>query len=200
MHTSLASNLVRTLIALVALGLLPACADIPGTISEAARWRDDAAAVRDTVTHELDNLEAARASLPDDAPDAPDLDAAIATARAKRAALDAAVLHADRVLAEMTDPTDSLTVGIGALTPLLPPPAQGPVLLGAALVATLLRARQTRAGADSIVKSIQHACKDPLFQQAFERHADAIRSIQTPAARRIVDGVTAPKPLLRSPI
>ncbi|RMH24805.1 MAG: hypothetical protein D6692_12165 [Planctomycetota bacterium] len=200
MSASLASILARTFIALLALALLPACADIPGTIAQAARWRDEAAAVRDMVTNELDNLEAARAAIPDDAPDAPGLDAAIANARAKRAALDAAVLHADRVLAEMTEPSDSLTVGVGALTPLLPPPAQGPVLLAAALVATLLRARQVRAGADSIVKSIQHARKDPLFQQAFERHADAIRSIQTPAARRIVDGVTTPKPLLRSPI
>lgn len=176
------------------------CADIPSTLADVAALRDDAARARDHIAAELSALEGARADLPAHAPPAPDLDAAIAAARAKVAALDAGVLHADRILAEMAHPTDALTQGVGVLSPLLPPPVQGPVLFGAALAVTLLRARQVRKGAGSIVASIQNALKDPAFRDAFERHADTIRSIQTPTARRIVDEVTKPGLMLRSPI
>jgi len=187
-------------IAIAIVSVPSGCADIPQTVAAATALREDAARARDRLAGELAGLEQARADLPPDAPSAPDLDAAIGLARARAAALDAAVLHADRVLAEMGRPTDALTQGVGMLTPLLPPPAQGPTLLAAALVATLLRARQVRKGAGSIAASIQNALRDPDFRAAFERHADAIRSIQTPTARRIVDEVTKPGPMLRSPI
>jgi len=41
---------------------------------------------------------------------------------------------------------------------------------------------------------------DPEFKQAFERHATTIRSIQTPAARRIVDQETGVRTRLKLPI
>lgn len=191
-------------LAVIALSIvtlsLTACADIPGAIAQANALRDQAAQARQHLDTELADLQSARASLPDDAPAVRDLDAAIALAHAKRQALDAALAHADLVLAEMQTPTDALTQGVSALSPLLPPPAQGPVLLGAALIATLFRARQVRKGAGSIVASIQKALGDPDFRAAFERHAATIRSIQTPTARRIVDETTKPGLMLRSPI
>jgi hypothetical protein len=192
-------RIVLAVIALAIVTALSACADIPQTIAHAQTLRDQAAAARADLGARLADLRATRDALPPDAP-APDLDAAIALAQARAAALDAAVRHADLVLAEMTDPSDTLTQGVSALTPFLPAPAQGPALLGAALLATLLRARQVRKGAGSIVASIQHALKDPDFRAAFERHAPTIRGIQTPTARRIVDEVTKPGLMVRSPI
>ncbi len=191
-------------LAVIALSIvtlsLTACADIHGTIAQATVLRDQAAQARQTLDAELADLQSARDTLPDDAPAVRDLDAAIARAHAKRQTLDAALAHADLVLAEMQAPTDALTQSVSALAPLLPPPAQGPVLLGAALIATLFRARQVRKGAGSIAASIQKALSDPDFRAAFERQAALIRSIQTPTARRIVDETTKPGLMLRSPI
>lgn len=190
-----------TVIALAVLTLtLGACADIPRTLAQASAWRDEAARARDGVAQDLGALEAARATVPDADPNAPDLYAALALARAKLQTLDAAVAHADLVLGEMANPSDALTQGVDALAPFLPAPARGPALLGAALLATLVRARQLRKGAGSIAASIQKALGDPDFRAAFDRHAATIRSIQTPTARRIVDEVTKPGPMLRSPI
>ena len=194
--------MLRTVLIVIALSIVPVlsgCADIPQAIAQATALRDDAADARQRVADDLADLESARAGLPPGRP-APDLDAAIAGARAKLHALDAAVAHADLVLQEMAQPTDALTHGVGALADLLPPPVRGPALLGAALLATLLRARQVRKGAGSIAASIQKALQDPDFRAAFDRHAATIRSIQTPTARRIVDEATKPGPMIRSPI
>lgn len=191
-------------LAVIALSIvtlsLTACADIPATIAQATALREDAARARDRLGTELADLQSARSDLPDDAPAARDLDALIALAQARRHALDTAVPHADLVLAEMQVPTDALTHGVSALAPLLPPPVQGPALLGAALLATLFRARQVRKGAGSIAASIQKALSDPDFRAAFDRQAALIRSIQTPTARRIIDETTKPGLMLRSPI
>lgn len=178
------------------------CADIEHTLAQAHALRDHASDARTGVASELDGLEQQRDRLGDNPPPAiaSDLDLAIAGARARLGALDAALAHADRVIDEMERPTDGITQGVGALAPFLPPGTQGPALLGAALIATLLRARQVRTGADSIVASIQSAMKDPEFKQAFERQAGTIRSIQTPAARRIVDRATGKPAPLRSPL
>ncbi len=197
MHRLYRPFLLTLIVALAAA--ITGCADVPATIARAAAWRDDAAGARDRIAQDLHALRAARDAVPDDHPTAPDLDAAISAADARLAALDAALTHADRVLTEMTTPTDGLTRAADALSPILPPPARGPVLLGAALIATLLRARQVRQGAASIAASIEKALDDPDFKAAFRRHADTIRTIQTPTARRIVDQATRPG-LIRSPI
>lgn len=194
--------MLRTILIVIALSIVPvlsACADIPQTLAQAAALREDASQARAGLAEDLARLEAARADVPPDTP-APDLDAAIALGRAKLQALDAALAHADLVLAEMTQPTDALTHAVGAAGQLLPAPARGPALLGAALLATLFRAHQVRKGAGSIAASIQKALQDPDFRAAFDRHTTTIRSIQTPTARRIVDEVTKPGPMIRSPI
>lgn len=196
-------RLVRTLavIALaIVLSTLAACADIPATLSAAESWRDEAAQAHAHATEQLQALEQARADLPPHAPDAPVIDASIAVAQTRLAALDAALRHADLVLAEMRDPADPLTLAVQALSPILPPQAQGPAVLGAALLATIVRARRVRKGADSIAASIQAALKDPEFESLFQKHASTIRSIQTPTARRIVDEATRPGFMIRAPI
>jgi hypothetical protein len=195
--------LMSAVIALAIVTLsLPGCADIPRTIAQAQAWRDDASAARDRLNAEIDALASARPAVPDGSARAAELDAALAVATTRAAALDAAVRHADLILTEMTTPADGLTRGVSALSPFLPAPAQGPALLGAALLATLLRAHQVKKGAGSIVASIEKAMADPDFQAAFDRHAATIRSIQTPTARRIVDEITrsANARPIRSPI
>lgn len=188
------------LIAIVAIITLTACGSLRETITQATHLRDQTAAARANVAAQLASLEQTQTSIPPGTPERSEADAAIALANAKLAALDAAVLHADLVLQEMTHPTDSLTQGVGSIAPFLPAPAQGPALLGAALIATLLRAHQVRKGAGSIAASIQKAMGDPAFKQAFEAQANTIRSIQTPAARRIVDQETRPGTGLKLPI
>lgn len=195
-------RLVRTLavIALaIVLSALAACADIPATLSAAESWRDEAAQAHAHAAEQLQALEQARAEMPPQAPDTPVIDASIAVAQTRLAALDAALRHADLVLAEMRDPADPLTLAVQALSPILPPQAQGPAVLGAALLATIVRARRVRKGADSIAASIQAALKDPEFQSHFQKHAATIRSIQTPTARRIVDEATRPGFMIRTP-
>ncbi len=198
------AHMLRSLIItslLVLSALAPsACGSLRETVAQATDLRNEAAQARDAVAARVESLESDRDSLPPGSPEHAETETAIALANARLAALDAAVLHADRVLEEMTSPSDSLTRGVGALSPYLPGPAQGPALLGAALIATLLRAHQVRKGAGSIAASIQKAMTDPEFKAAFERQAATIRSIQTPAARRIVDQETNPRTGPRMPI
>lgn len=197
-------SVVRTSViiafAFVAFSTLTACGSIQETLAQTSALRDQAKVARTEIATQVNTLESAQSVLPPNAPESASTSAALAAARAKLASLDAAILHADQVIAEITAPTDSITQGIGALAPFLPPPAQGPALLGAALLATIIRARQVRKGAGSIATSISKAMQDPEFKSVFERHSDTIRSIQTPAARRIVDQETGKAGSLRSPI
>ncbi|MEM9372378.1 MAG: hypothetical protein AAGA55_01925 [Planctomycetota bacterium] len=191
----------RSFLPLIAVILaLTGCGSLEDTIAAATGIRDQAAQARVEVVTQLESMRASRESLEPGSPEHAEATAAITLANARMAALDAAILQADRVIAEITDPSDGLTQGVGTITPFLPAPAQGPALLGAALVATLLRAHQVRKGAGSIAASIRKAMDDPDFKQAFERQAGTIRSIQTPAARRIVDQETGSRPGLRLPI
>jgi hypothetical protein len=104
------------------------------------------------------------------------------------------------VIEEASRPTDPLTSAVGAVAPFLPEPARLPVLLGAALLVTLARAAQLKRGTASIVRGIQKAIdEDQQFRDTFKRHANTFRTIQTAAARRIVDETTRP-PLIRLPI
>ena len=87
-------------------------------------------------------------------------------------------------------PVDPLKQGLRAhgVSSWVPAPIQGPLVLGAALIATLARSRQLKESSKSIVNSIAHVLeRDEQFRSIFQSHADTIRSIQTPGARRIVD-------------
>ena len=108
--------------------------------------------------------------------------------QAKRAALDAAIAQANQVLDEAQHPSDALTQIAHGISSWVPAPAQGPLVLGAALIATLTRSRQLKQSSMSIINSISHVLeRDEQFKSLFEQHADTIRSIQTPTARKLVD-------------
>lgn len=166
------------------------CAGIAETIEQTEHWRARANDAKLSAESDLAELVAQRESFPNDSSQAGLIDAVIARAQAKIAMLDAAIVHADMVLKEAQNPSDGLTKITTQLVPFLPVPAQAPLLLGAALLATIARSQQLKTGTKSIIQSIQHAMNnDEVFSSAFRANADTIRTIQTPLARRMVDRV-----------
>lgn len=179
--------LLLTITALLAVG----CADLQGAIAQTSAWRDNASNARTLLDEQLATLESRRDTLEPASPEARALDTQIALARAKQAALEAAIIQADQVLEEARNPSDGLTRLARDASAWVPAPAQGPIVLGAALIATLLRSRQLKQASTSIINSISHVIeRDPQFRALFEQHADAVRSIQTPGARKLVDQTT----------
>ena len=164
------------------------CADLQGAIAQTSAWRDDARTIQSDLQSQIESLESQRADVQDDPSQSALIDAAILSARAKVEALSAAIARVDLVLDEAANPNDSLTRFAHELSPWIPAPAQGPVILGAALIATLMRSRNLKSSAVSIIESIEHALKrDPQFKEIFAQHADTIRTIQTPSARKLID-------------
>ena len=164
------------------------CASVGESVDQLGSIRDQAAQVQNDLQSQIDELALMRESIPDDSAQGNAIDALMAQVQAKLSVVEASVLHADQVIASVQNPDDPLTIGAKALSPWVPAPMQAPLVLGAALAATLLRARSINQGAQSIVQSISHALKkDEGFKAAFEANSDAIRTIQTPMARKLVD-------------
>lgn len=185
--------LVALLLAMLTLGA--GCADLHGAIAQTARWRDEAHTLTGQLGDRLTALHEQRAALPDNHPDAPALDAAISTARAELAALESAAQRVDAVLDEARQPSDGLTRLADHVSAWVPAPAQGPLVLGAALAATLLRSQRLKSSAVSIIESIDHVMtRDERFRSLFADHANTIRTIQTPQARRLVNRTLAKAP------
>lgn len=181
-------RLFFVVISIITIWSCAGCADLQGALAQTGAWRDDAAALRDQIDGRLADLRTQRQQIPDGSPQAALADAAIDAGVAKVSALDAAIAQADLVIAEAQHPTDALTRIARGVSPWVPAPAQGPLVLGAALVATFLRSRQLKTGAASIIESLEHVMRrDERFRDIFASHADTIRTIQTPAARRLVD-------------
>jgi hypothetical protein len=173
---------------LFSLFLLGGCTGLGETLEQTTLWRNNADELRAETESSLAELVVHRDNLPPDTPQSRVADASIARARAKIAALDAAITHADLAIEEAHNPSDGLTQTTQYLLPFLPAPVQAPALLGAALLATLVRSKQLKDGAQSIIQSIQHTLdRDDSFKAAFISNADSIRTIQTPLARRMVD-------------
>jgi hypothetical protein len=98
-------------------------------------------------------------------------------------------------------PTDGLTHAARGLGAFLPEPLRLPLVLGAALGATLLRSGQLKKGAVSIARSIEKAKQtDEALREAIARNAGTIRTIQTPTARRLVDLAQSGNPRVLMPI
>lgn len=164
------------------------CADLQGALIKTSAWRDEAVLVQSDLQTQLDVLEQQRQELPIGSPETAYLDAAISRTRAKIHTINAAVVQADLVIQEASNPQSTLTQTVDAISPWIPAPAQGPVLLGAALMATLLRSKNLKNSATSIIQSIEHTMnRDPAFKDIFAQHADTIRTIQTPGARKLID-------------
>jgi len=190
-------SLLLWLCALLLLASVPACT----TVTDVETFRDRAAEARSAIAAEADRLESLLARLPETAPERPHAEAALAEAAARVAALDAALLRLEQVLAEAREPTDGLTRAAELLSGILPEPFAAPVLLGGALAATLLRARQLKSGAASIARSIEIAtAADPALAERFRAHASTLRATQTATARRIVDEIQRPATTLALPI
>lgn len=184
---SLLGRTVATSLCAVAM-TLPACHAPAHLERHVIQMRDDAQAARDDLRAQADRLEALRRAQPDQTPEQAQLDALIAATRAKIGALDAAVAQAEAVLREASGPTSPLSATARGLGSMLPEPARAPLVLGAALLVTLARARQLKVGAASIAASVSKAMDaDPKLRAAFQRQANTMRSIQTPTAKRIVD-------------
>lgn len=182
-------NLIA-IILIIACALVPlsGCTGLQDAITHTTAWRDDAVVVQSDLQAQLSALEHQQNQLPVGSPDAPYIDAAISRTRAKIQTINAAVSQADLVIQEATNPQSALTQTVDAISPWIPAPAQGPVILGAALLATLVRSRNLKNSATSIIQSIEHTMnRDPVFKDVFAQNADTIRTIQTPGARKLID-------------
>ena len=179
---------IITLVLFCCVFLLGGCTDLQGAIAHTAAWREEGIAARDALDDQVTKLRSRHESIDPGSEEALLIQSELGMAQAQRAALDLAITNASRVLEEAQHPSDSLTRIAQGVSSWVPAPAQGPIVLGAALVATLVRSRQLKQSAASIVGSISHVLeRDDQFRSLFDTHADTIRSIQTPGARRMVD-------------
>ncbi len=155
-------------------------------------FRDQVAGLERDWSGQSRALEARLAAMKADDPIRPDVQAALARAKAKEAAAQAAVQQVDLVVSRAQHPDDPLGQSVGALSPLLPEPVRLPLALGAALVASVARARQLKEGLSSVASGLDRAmADDPAFESAFRKHANTFRSIQTPTAKRVIDAAQA---------
>lgn len=154
--------------------------------------RDQADAASRALSQRIADLEATLGTIPSDDPRRTELESMLAETRLWAEQAHRGVALADEVIAESETPTGPISSVVGALTPWIPEPARTPLVLGAALLTTLWRHRQVRSASDSIIASIDRVVQDDAaFANKLKEHAHAVRSIQTPLARRMVDRVQA---------
>lgn len=184
--------MVRTmLVAAACVGVaVGGCVDM----QEVRAVRDEAAQLRDDLRARAGEWERREAALPAGSPSRAVARAAGSLARAKEAAVGAAVSAADEALARANNQDDPLSGGargVGGVAPLLPEPVRVPVLLGAGLVAALLRASALKRGLASVASGLEKAMEeDARFRERFKAHANTFRAVQTRTAKRVVDEVT----------
>lgn len=168
--------------------ILGGCAGIGQSVEQLGTMRDQAAEIRSDLQTQLDELALMRESIPDGSEQVGAVDALMAQVNAKLAVVEAAIVHVDQVMESVANPSDPLTIAAQAVSPWVPAPIQAPLVLGAALVASVMRSRSLNTGTRSIVESINYVLKkDDSFKAAFVANADTIRTIQTPVARKIVN-------------
>lgn len=181
-------QLWAALLAAWGLFMFTGCSGMPQVVFA----RDQADALASALEQRIQTLESTLQIIPSDDPERPGVEAMLADTRRWAGEVRQAVAFADQVIAESKTPSGPISSAVGAIAPWIPEPARTPLVLGAALVTTLLRHRQVRAASASIIASIDHALQDDeAFAKQFKGHADTLRSIQTPLARRMVDEVQA---------
>jgi len=177
--------------------MLPGCSGI----ADLAMARDSAVRVRSGLTAGIREAEGLLSTLPEVDVRREALIRDIEAGRVSLDAVDAAIRQIDLVVSEAVSPTDSLTIGLRAIQEALPEPLRAPLLLGVALLVTIIRAGRLKAALVSVVKSIEKAKQtDESFQERFRAHAPTFRSVQTPTARRIIDETTKDTLILRFPV
>lgn len=179
-----------TLVAIFATLLLLAPAGCT-TTDEAIEARSRAVAARDALAAQAQTIESRLASLPPDDPGRATLESQLERSRTAAATLSQGIALIDTTLAgTIPSPEGEL---VDAVDDLLPPPWRAPLLLGGVGLGLFLRSRQLRQGITTIAQGIEIAKReDPAFLEAFRRHANTFRSIQSPTARRVVDEITGP--------
>tara|TARA_R110002072_G_scaffold42064_5_gene117621 strand:- start:66880 stop:67473 length:594 start_codon:yes stop_codon:yes gene_type:complete len=190
-------NTLGLSIVIVLMTLLGGCADMQGALAQTTHWRDQAKMLETDLQAQLETLETNQATIDPASPAGAFLESTIEHANEKIGLLNAAIAQADAVISEAQNPSDPLTVAAESLTPWVPAPIQGPLVLGAALAASLMRSRNLKQSAASIIQSIEHTLNsDPEFKQRFVENANTIRKIQTPGARKLIDRTVKKKPAI----
>ena len=180
------------LVAAVAAG----CVDM----NQVRQLRDSAAAMSDDLKGQSRALEQRLAGMSPDDPARADVEAALARSRAKQAAAEAAVKQVDLVGSRAAHPDTPLGQMVDAASPWLPEPVRAPLVLGAALAASLARAAQLKKGMASIADGLNKAMEeDPEFKTQFKRHANTFRAIQTPVAKKVSTQERTPYPVSPNP-
>ncbi len=182
---------------------LVACIALSGCMDRAhiADLRESALIAREQFALEAERL-AALAADPDQPPAVRHAGAtAAADLRSSIASLDAGIEQFNRIFLDDQTPEGMIQTLSQAALPFLPAPLQAPALLLTATGLALARAAQLKKAAGSIAQSIAKAAqKDEEFRSVFARHADTFRSVQTPAAKRIVDEKVRSQFMLRLPL
>jgi hypothetical protein len=115
--------------------------------------------------------------------------------------LDRAIATLDSLLESEQKPESVWSAVSDSAIPLLPEPLRSPAILLGAFAVAVARAAQLKRAAGSIAKGIAKASeKDEEFRSVFQRHADTFRTVQTPAAKRIIDEKVTPGFMMRLPI
>jgi hypothetical protein len=182
----------RFLIVLAGISALAGgCVDM----GEVRQFRDRTERLREAYSADTGAWERRVAGMAADDPRRADAQAALARARARQAAAEAAVRQVDTVISGAEHPDDTLGQTVQAVSPWLPAPVRLPLALAAALGASLIRGNQLKRGMISIAHGLNKAMdEDPEFRAGFKRHANTFRAIQTPAASRAVDQAARRRP------
>lgn len=181
-------NGLKVLAVCVVVAVGVGCAPVGQSIDQLGSMRDQAADIQSDLQTQLDELSLMRETIPDGSDQGLTVDSMMAQVGAKLAVVEAAIVHADQVIEGVRNPSDPLTIAAQAVSPWVPAPIQAPLVLGAALLASVMRSRSLNGGTRSIVESINYVLKkDESFKAAFIANADTIRTIQTPGARKIVN-------------
>jgi len=184
---SIRSVLARTLLAAcaaLALLTLPACT----SLEELIATRDQATSLADDLDRQATQIEQALATLPPTDPQRPSLEAALVQARQARDLYDADAARLSDIIAQAQSPTDPIAQAVGVVAPFLPVPARTPLVLGAALLGTLLRMHRLRQGLTSVARGFEIAKRDdPDFKARFAANTPTFRATQTPLARRVIE-------------
>ena len=157
-------------------------------LSDLGEMRTQAVQKREEVARNLHDLSAYEQSLPQNDPARTDIAAQQRELEALDAVLSAAIQRIDAVADEARNPTDPISQTMAWLAPWMPGHVRMPVVLGSALLVSLLRGRRLRESFRSVVQGIDQAMKDDgEFSQAFKRNANTFRATQTPLAQRLVE-------------
>lgn len=178
------------------VALIPGCVDVAELRAQRAQGEDVVAALKSRGAEYQSTL----IGLPESDPVRVELESAVKRAElardevARRVQYAAALEeHVRREGAAADSKGSGMVVGgegvLGQdVMDLIPGPWKVTAVLSVGLATSLVRSRQLREAASSIARSIDKALEeDAKLAERFRQHANTLRTIQTPLARKIVD-------------